>query len=247
MAPLNVALAKRVHEARKAWIAPERTAEIEDYLKRIERIVRAGLLADAIAQMGPKEAWLTKVRPVAKHETDRDAQFVALLTQAVEARLDEAVRAEADGKRAERNALLRAVLEGGATRLERLLADRPHLGPLWHRADAKTQDGLLELMRLNRQGRGEPLWRREARTMFALAIGYALSDHPRFHAQNLADKSWNILPAHQRIVLIALQDKRGDQEMRDKAQDNLRIVRRLAGGRTASPRLRRLPLFMERM
>ena len=56
-----------MHEACKAWIAPERAAGIEDYLKRIERIVRAGLLAD-----------------------------------------------------------------------------RPPLGPLWHRAEADTQDGLLE-------------------------------------------------------------------------------------------------------
>ena len=247
LAPVNIAQAKRVHDQYQTWLAPECRDWMVGYLDRMERIVRAGILADAIVQTGPKQTWMRKIRAVADCETDNDAVFVALLTQAVQARLDQAVEAEAKAAQTDRNALLRTVLDMPATRLEALLAAHPHLAPLWHRTDQDTRDGLLDLMRINRRDRPKPLRRSRATELFDLAIGHALHDHPKFHAQNLAHKRWNDLPALWRVTLITLQQNRGDSDLTEKIAHKTEKMARASLRHAQHYAAAKLPIFAERI
>ena len=109
LAPVNIAHAARVYDRHKAWLAPDRAPDLRAYLNRMERIVRAGLLADAITRMGPRESWLAKVQAVAAHEDNGDVGFKALLHDAVQARLDRAERRDAATSQTNRNALLQTI------------------------------------------------------------------------------------------------------------------------------------------
>jgi len=242
LAPVNIAHAARVYDRHKSWLAPDQTPPLRAYLNRVERIVRAGLLADAIVRMGPKQAWKAKAKAVAAHEEDGDAEFNALLQEAVQARLDEAEQQEALARQTNRNALLQAIIADKTACVEALLKSAPHLALAWDQAEPDTIAGLSELMRLNRMGR-TPIRDEHAANMVKLAIGGALHDHPDFHAENLAGQRWNSVPAAQRLVLVELQAKRNDPGWQAKVSGNLEQMRRMTGHRAVEHRSQRLPIF----
>ena len=230
LAPVNIAYAMRVFERHQDWLTPQQQNQMRGFLTRLERVVRAGLLADAIAKLGPVDGWLDKVASVAACEQDGDAPFHALLREAVSARRDEAQRIAAKTAQTRNNALLRAVLDQHITRLETLLNTHPHLAVAWDQADAASQRGLLELMRLQRLRR-QDLWNDQARKLFHLAMGEALLGRGRFYAEKLSAPHWNIVPAALRLVLIKLQDQRDDPATQSGLRRNFARLRRLCADR----------------
>ena len=238
VAPVNIALAQRLYRDHADWIAPERRESLGSFMTGMERIARSAVLADCIVTLGPRQDWLGKVAAVAGGEKDGDAEFEDLLRHAVQARVDDAERAERNQTRAERNALLDRVLTHAATSLHRLLADHPELAPAWNRATPETRTGLMELMRLNRMDR-QPEPDDRAKRLFALALGHALRGHPAFDATNLAAAHWNIAPKYQRLALLELQENRRDAENRQNAV----LLKRLTRNKAATYSARGLRIF----
>ena len=226
LAPINIAYAAEVYNRHRNWLIPSIKSQIQGYLNRMEQVVRAGLLADAITQSGPKESWLDKVPAVAAHENDNNAAFRALLLDAVQARLDEAETQAFTQNQTDSNALLTACLTQEATKLETFLAQNPELALAWDRADPQTQTGLLDLMHIHRLGprftpddTDTPIWN--------LAIGQALKGKSQIYLTNLAAPQWNPLPADQRLFLIELQNHRYDPVMQAELAKNAAMTRRL--------------------
>ena len=222
LAGTNIAYAARLFDQHKMLLNQQDQQQMRAFLNRIERVVRAGILADAITKLGPPDGWLNKVPAVADHEQDGDGTFRQLLHDAVQTRVDEAMQRRDGQIRAERNALLRAVLERRVTRLETLLADAPALAVYWDRAEPETVDGVRRLMLSLCRPSLPPDDR--ARRMAALAVGHVLQDHPAFYRTNLAAARWNGVPYDQRLALIGLQDTPPTTAFR---ADHIQIIRRL--------------------
>ena len=219
----NIQAAIRVLEQFESWLEESQVESIRQLVRRTERLVRAGILADAIAQWGHHDQWLEHVEHVAAAEADHDDELVNLLTEAVTVRRDHRLMAEENQQRADRNRLLRAILEQDCPSPETLLAHNSELAGLWHRATVETVAGLAELMRLNRLHR-RPSPHPEAQMMLALATGMALQGHDGFERENLALRRWNSVPSSGRLMLLNLQDQWHQPGMRERLARNMDVL-----------------------
>ena len=221
LAPVNVVQAMKVLDQYRDWLPVAAQAAASAKIQRMERVVRAGILADAITQWGQPEHWLQKVDLVAAHERDGDDALRELLREAVQARADVALLAQERQQRTGRNHLLSVVLRGKSGRLETLLAENPHLADAWDQAESETKAGLAELMRLNRLNR-HPAPSDHAKGMVDLLVGMALRRHPGFERENLAARRWNILPPDWRGRLVEAQNSLSHEQGASSIRRNAR-------------------------